>query len=137
MGSIPSISPPPTEAAVPAPAHMQVGTEQDAGGHSRLRPSEAAQPLVQAATDAHCCQHCRVQTAQLISALVDANARVSTAREQLLAAQVDINMLIGKGTSLLNTAHSFSCPPPVTSHPFRQPYNSTTPGCVCDSMQPG
>lgn len=103
ISSIPNIALQPKEVAVPPPAHMQISTEQHAGSHSRLRPSGAAQPLVQGAAATHCCQHCLVQTAQLTGALVDANARVSTAREQLLAAQADINMLIGKATCTAST----------------------------------
>jgi hypothetical protein len=61
----------------------------------------AAQPLAEVpcevpAGPAQCCEQCQAHTAQLIAALVDANARVNVARTQLLAAQADMSMLLGE-----------------------------------------
>lgn len=77
-----------------AGAHMT-----GAGTIGNQRASAAAELLVQppsSATGLACYQQCGAHTAHLASALVDANARVSTARAQLVAAQADINMLLGE-----------------------------------------
>lgn len=81
--------------ATTSPHHDNPFSSADAADAPGPGPASARTAEAQAAGSR--CQHCRAHTtAHLAHALVEANASVSAARTQLLAAQADIALLLGK-----------------------------------------
>jgi hypothetical protein len=90
-------------AAQLGPADTNPHTSSISGqlGSASFRGTAAAQPLAEVPCEVppgpwQCCEGCQAHTSQLTAALLDANARVNVARAQLLAAQADMSMLLGK-----------------------------------------